>query len=202
MLGILRNGFGAMRFAYCALLSLFVVTSSAMAEQDLLLLDDRSSGDARALNGTQWRLITDGVMGGVSEGQLTFDTVEGKACLRMQGNVRLENNGGFVQIALDVDKDGKLDASAYSGVLLEVYGNTERYNVHLRTGGMWLPWQSYRAGFDAPAEWQTVRLPFAEFERYKIGKELKPEKLKRIGVVAIGREFAADLCVARLGLYK
>lgn len=174
----------------------------AMAEQDILLLDDRGSGDSRALNGARWRLVTDGVMGGLSTGQLTFDSIDGRPCLRMRGNVRLENNGGFVQVTLDAAPNGTLDASGYAGVLLMVYGKKERYNVHLRTDAMWLPWQSYRAPFDAEPTWRTVRLPFAVFAPYRIGKALDTKGLRRIGVVAIGRAFAADLCIARLALYR
>jgi hypothetical protein len=61
---------------------------------DLLMIDDRSSGDERSLLGTSWRLITDNVMGGVSSGRLTMDAREGRLCLRLQGDVRLENSGG------------------------------------------------------------------------------------------------------------
>jgi len=72
----------------------------------------------------------------------------------------------------------------------------------LRTDDVWLPWQSYRASFLAPARWQTVRLPFAEFSGYRIGKKLDLKGLERIGIVAIGRAFAADLCIAELALYR
>ena len=30
-------------------------------------------------------------------------------------------------------------------MLLKVYGNNQGYNLHLRTGDVWLPWQSCRA---------------------------------------------------------
>ena len=46
-----------------------------MEKQELLVLDDRSSDDGRAQNGAGWRLFTDGVMGGLSKGDLTFDIV-------------------------------------------------------------------------------------------------------------------------------
>ena len=86
--------------------------------------------------------------------------------------------------------------------MLEVYGNAEEYNVHLRTDDIWLPWQSYRASFQAPAGWHTVRLPFAEFSGYRISSSLDLEHIERIGIVAIGRAFKADLCVARVALYR
>lgn len=169
---------------------------------DLMIIDDRRTGDYRSTLGTSWRLITDGVMGGVSNGQLTLDTIGSKTCLRLRGDVRLDNSGGFVQAALDITGETAFDASAYSGVILEVYGNAQQYNLHLRTDDVWLPWQSYRATFHAPADWHTVRLPFTEFTGSRIGTPLNIKRLERIGIVAIGRAFKADLCLARLALYR
>jgi hypothetical protein len=169
---------------------------------DVLIIDDRRSGELASVLGGTWRVVTDGVMGGVSSAQLAPDTVDSKACLRLRGDVRLENNGGFIQAALDVQHTVAADASAYDGVLLEVYGNDQQYNLHLRTGDVWLPWQSYRATFQAPARWQTLRLPFSAFTGYRIEKQLDLERLERIGVVAIGRAFGADLCIASLALYR
>jgi hypothetical protein len=169
---------------------------------DQLIIDDRQTSDLRSALGTSWRLITDAVMGGVSNGQLTLETIENRPCLRLRGDVRLENNGGFVQAALDVKSATAFDASDYSGLSLEVYGNAEEYNVHLRTDDVWLPWQSYRASFNAATGWHTVLLPFAEFAGYRITSPLDPGHLERIGIVAIGRAFKADLCVARVALYR
>ncbi len=79
----------------------------------------------------------------------------------MRGDVSLENNGGFIQIAIDLSPDGGVvDASAWSGIELDVFGNGEEYGVHLRTDAMTRPWQSYRQIFTAYAEWRTVQLPF------------------------------------------
>jgi hypothetical protein len=172
------------------------------AEPALLILDERSAQNTVASTGTSWRLITDTVMGGVSQARMTHDRLAGRSCLRLQGDVSLDNQGGFVQIALDLALEGTLDASGYQGVLIDVYGNAETYNVHLRTAGMWLPWQSYRASFTAPAEWRTVRIPFAQFQPYRMRKDLDTRRLKRLGLVAIGRAFSADLCLSRLALYR
>jgi len=168
----------------------------------MLIIDDRQWGDFRTRQGTSWRLFTDEVMGGVSEGRLTIDEVDGRPCIRLRGRVRLENRGGFVQAALDLNRAAEVDFSRYGGLLLDVYGNGESYNVHLRTGAVTLPWQSYRASFQAPARWQTVRLPFSRFEPHRIRAPLDVSQLERIGLVAIGRAFSADLCIGHLALYR
>lgn len=165
-------------------------------------IDDRSSDDLTSSLGTQWRLVTDQVMGGVSDGSLTPDSYRGRRCLQLQGSVSTANNGGFVQMALPLAADGSFDASAYTGIELEVAGNSERYNLHLRTTSLWLPWQSYRASFEATPEWTTVRIPFTELEAYRTSRAFRQDRLERIGLVAIGREFQADLCLAAVRLYQ
>jgi hypothetical protein len=170
---------------------------------DLFVIDDRRSGDYRASLGNAWRLISDSVMGGISEGRLTLDRIDDRNCLRLRGDVRLENRGGFLQAAIDLKRSGEaFDAAGYQGVLLDVYGNDESYNIHLRSSNVWLPWQAYRAAFHAAAGWHTIQLPFAAFEPYRIGSSLDANRLERLGIVAIGRAFIADLCVARVALYR
>ena len=173
-----------------------------MADDATLVIDDRSSGDYSSGAYSDWRLVADTVMGGVSNGQLTVEEIDGRPCLRLRGEVRTENNGGFIQAALDLETSQVRDASAFAGVVIDVYGNGETYSLHLRQDGLWLPWQAFRAAFTAPPEWQTHYLPFAQFQPHKTSASLKRDRLKRIGVIAIGRAFSADLCVSRIGYYR
>jgi hypothetical protein len=76
------------------------------------------------------------------------------------------------------------------------------YNLHLRTSGLWLPWQSYRTEFLATDHWQTVRAPFASLNPYRTHKKFDPRHLTRLGLVAIGREFDADLCISQVRFYR
>lgn len=189
---------------YCVVIAMLLLyyPVTLMAQHDIQLIDTRDSGDLRASSGNQWRMVTDGVMGGVSQGELTGDVFEGRPCLRLRGDVKLENNGGFIQGALSLSDEALRDVSAFTGLMLEVYGNGEQYNVHLRTADIWLPWQSYRSTFTATQRWQQIFLPFNEFVPHRISTELDVARLERIGLVAIGREFSADLCIGKIGLYK
>jgi len=185
-----------------ALAGFACICCATLMADETLIIDDRRSGGLESRLGNNWRMVTDAVMGGRSSGDLSVATIENKACLRLQGDVSLANNGGFIQAALDIRSTPAADASTYAGLMLEVYGNDQEYNVHLRTDDVWLPWQSYRASFPAPGRWLTVRLPFDQFDGYRIGKKLDLGHLERIGLVAIGRAFTADLCVAQIGLYR
>ena len=172
-----------------------------MEKLELLVLDDRSSDDGCAKNGAGWRLFTDGVMGGVSTGDLTFDIVDNRRCMRLSGDVKLENNGGFVQVSLDINEGKTINIEGYKGFLLDVYGNAENYSMHLRTDKTLRPWQSYRATFQAVPSWQTIFLAFSQFEPYRIETPMDPADIRRIGIVAIGRAFAANLCIGRVALF-
>lgn len=173
-----------------------------MADDAVLVIDDRGTGDYSTGEGSAWRLVTDNVMGGVSDGQLTVEEIDGRPCLRLRGEVRTENSGGFIQAALDLGAERIRDAGAYVGVVIDVYGNGESYNLHLRQDGLWLPWQAFRASFTALPEWHTRYLPFSEFRPHATSTGLRPDRLKRIGLVAIGRAFAADICLGRIGYYR
>lgn len=169
--------------------------------QALLILDDRSNKTLLANNGCHWRAISDTVMGGTSSVQLVPAEVCGRTCLRLTGEVSLENNGGFVQASLDLSDKGLLDASKFSGIEVDVLGNNEIYNLHLRTDDTTIVWQSYRASFNAMQNWQTIRLPFDSFIPHRIDVSLDASRLRRLGVVAIGRTMQADICISRLALY-
>jgi hypothetical protein len=166
-----------------------------------MIIDDRSTGTLQSSLTGEWRLITDQVMGGRSSGDLVVAQHQERSCLRMRGSVSTANNGGFLQIALDLAAGKKFDASDYTGLVIEVMGNGEQYNVHLRTSQLWLPWQSFRSSFTADSTWREIRLPFSTFKPYKTSKQLDPAKLVRVGVVAIGRAFDADLCVGSVAFY-
>jgi hypothetical protein len=172
------------------------VTGTAAA-----LIDDFGAAP-RAANGAVWALVSDGVMGGLSSGRLEATEIGGRRCLRMTGRVRLENDGGFLQMALDLSPGGGLvDASGLKGIAVTVRGNGEAYGVHLRTAHLARPWQSYRAGFVATMDWTEQRLPFAGFVPHRTDVPFDPARLRRIGLVAIGRAFEADLAVAELRFF-
>ncbi len=164
-----------------------------------MLIHDFADQSLISSLGSRWRAVSDQVMGGVSQPALALDHVAGQPCLRLTGAVSLENNGGFIQASLDLSPGGGiLDASAYRGFRLHVYGQDERYGVHLRSSDTERPWQSYRAGFIARPAWQTIDLDFTDFAPHRLDKSLNIKFLRRLGLAAIGREFEADLAVARI----
>ncbi len=150
-----------------------------------------------------WQYVADGVMGGVSEGRATRETVAGRDALRLQGTVSLENNGGFIQLAGDLaPRRALFDASDWTGIAFESYGNTETYELRLRTDALTRPWQSFRAPFEAPPKWTAHQIPFTAFTPHRTEARFDPARLRRLGFLAIGRAFEADLAITALRLYR
>lgn len=176
---------------------------AAMQATSTLLIDDFSGEQGTSVTGTEWRLFTDRVMGGVSDATSSLETIEGRRCLRLQGRVSLENNGGFIQVALPLDQGGRpFDASEFKGVRAWVRGNGETYHIHLRTAQTGLPWQYFSAALGSTAGWRPVDLPFDGFKPENLQAKLDTRGLERIAVVAIGKEFEADVAVSRLEFYR
>ena len=169
----------------------------------LLAVPFAANGQERTLElAPDWEFVADRVMGGVSRGQITPERLDGRSAMRLTGKVSLENNGGFIQMAFDLNRGAAFDASGWTGIELDVRGNGETYEVRLRTDALTRPWQSFRAAFTAPRDWETVQLPFERFEAHKTEAVFDPARLRRVGVLAIGRVFDADVAVAAVRLYR
>lgn len=150
-----------------------------------------------------WEYVADTVMGGVSTGYHQTETYNGRTATVLRGNVSLLHNGGFVQIASNLNADGSsYDTSAWDGFELTVCGNNAAYDFRLRTDALSHPWQSFRTDFVAPFTWRTVRLPFAELKPHKTDAKFEAARLRRIGILAIGREMKAEIAVAAVHLYR
>lgn len=150
-----------------------------------------------------WEYVADTVMGGVSRGEATQTVVDGQSAVRLTGDVSLDNNGGFVQIAFDLRNGGEtFDASVWTGISFDVLGNGETYDLRLRTDQITRPWQSFRTDFVAPPTWTTLNIPFTDLTPHRTEASLDPARLRRIGILAIGREMQADIAIAGVRLYR
>lgn len=149
---------------------------------------------------TRWRFFSDQVMGGVSTGSVAFANEDGQPFARMTGIVSTANRGGFIQMRRDLATP---PPEGTTGVRLTVRGNSQRYFVHLRTGGTLLPWQYYQAGFDVTESWSEVRLPLEAFTAS--GALLRsvpaPGGLTSVAIVAYGRDHNAQIDVRDVGFY-
>jgi monofunctional biosynthetic peptidoglycan transglycosylase len=106
----------------------------------------------------EWRVVNDGVMGGVSRSSLQRSD-HGTGLFT--GDLSLENNGGFASVRAQL---GRCDLSGYEGLELRVRGDGRTYQLRLRTDDR-LDGIAYRASFESSAnEWITIQVLFADFQ--------------------------------------
>jgi len=167
-----------------------------------MLIDDFSSEGSKKSFGTNWQFVSDRVMGGISSGKIEFVSEDERSCMHMTGVVSLANNGGFIQARTSFNPEGRsFDARRFMGITLLSRGNAQQYAVHLRTAETRLEWQYYQAAFSTNGQWQEIKIPFTLFTPYSLGSPLNTRTLKSIAIVAIGREFEADIFVDEIAFY-
>ena len=177
----------------CLASFLLILSQNAMAEQKLL--DDFQNKPE-----DRWKFIADTVMGGISSGQLSFSVDDNANFARMVGKVSTENNGGFIQFRRSVING--LPAKT-KGLKLSSRGNGQKYFVHIRTKGTFLPWQYYQQSFMANEDWSETTMLLNEFRTSGVllRKTIDPKSIKSIGIVAFGRDHEAEIDVRKISFF-
>jgi hypothetical protein len=115
-----------------------------------------------------WQIVNDDVMGGVSSSR--FQIVNGTAVF--QGEVSLENNGGFASVRT---LPARHDLSGSDAFLLRVRGDGRRYKFTVRMSPRFDS-AIYQMVFQTTSgEWMEHRLPFEGFVPTWRGRVLSSE---------------------------
>lgn len=77
---------------------------------------------------SRWEFIADGVMGGVSRGDIQFDRVDERIVMTLSGTGSTENNGGFIQARRTLSADKSRD---YQGIIHQFNRSCERLKAWL-----------------------------------------------------------------------
>ena len=112
----------------------------------------------------EWRIVNDGVMGGISESSLKI-TDDGHG--QFSGHVSLENYGGFASMQLNTTI--KI-AEEKSFIVLRVKGDGKNYEFRLK--GDLSQSESYVHQFSTSGEWENIKLKISEFYPQFRGRKL------------------------------
>ncbi|KAG1677432.1 hypothetical protein FOA52_001887 [Chlamydomonas sp. UWO 241] len=113
-----------------------------------------------------WGALDDVVMGGVSLSEIVQVPGEGEAegapAMVFRGTVSTSNSGGFASVRCR-NFDPALDVAGYDGIEMRLKGDGQRYKLILRCDPGWDSIAYCHSFSTVPGEWQTVRVPFADF---------------------------------------
>lgn len=138
--------------------------------------------------GSDWRIVNDDVMGGHSTSQAYLtDTY-----LHFEGNVSLENNGGFASIRSDY---GKMDLSTYNKVTIRARGSERKFALSLNRSRAWYR-PNYKFEFTPIGnDWQEFTIPLSEFKESAVGRftgrkfpKAKQEDVIRMGIILFDKK--------------
>ena len=143
-------------------------------------------GSAQGAQG--WRVINDGVMGGLSQGkaQLTANSI------LFQGSISLDNNGGFSSLKGPFQQT---DLSSFENIEIRLKCKGQTFALTLETHErFFMPY--FKQNLSTKSEdWETIQLKMADFKVYRLGrlmdKTLPAEDLKkiiRIGLINDGKK--------------
>ena len=133
-----------------------------------------------------WRVVNDGVMGGVSSGEM-IKTEDG---LRFQGYLSLDNNAGFASVRRFLN----FSVQDAKGIRLRVRGDGRTFQMRIRQDESYdnVAW---RVEFATTGKWQTTELLFEDFIPVWRGRYVKDagpvnaEKVRQIGfLLADGKQ--------------
>jgi hypothetical protein len=152
-------------------------------------------------NSTQWKFISDNVMGGVSTGSINYVMKEGNSSAYLSGNVSTKNNGGFIQIRRSLKN---IDLSKAKYIKITAKGNNQKYFLHLRTSGTILPWQYYQISFEVKEEYKEYILQIKEFKKSGSFQPsmVNSKSISSVAVVAYGRDHKADIHVKEISFHE
>ena len=123
--------------------------------------------DVASANATDWYVVNDTVMGGVSSSEVVDG---GKGSVIFRGELSLENNGGFTSTRTEAIPD---DWTGVTGMKFRVVGDGRSYiaTIRVRTRNMRRIY--YRQAFDTTAGVkQEIDLPLANFSAYAYGQRV------------------------------
>lgn len=132
-----------------------------------------------------WRIVNDGVMGGLSEGQF-IPTKDGHAVFK--GSVSLKNNGGFTSVRCGMND---LNISGASSVKIKLKGDKKNYQFRVKESQG--DRHAYKYEFETSGKWEEIHIPIKEMTPTFRGRRpdlpnFQAEQLDEIGFLIANKK--------------
>ncbi len=113
---------------------------------------------------SKWKIIDDVVMGGKSSGNFY---INGSGNGVFEGEVSLENNGGFSSLRLRFDK---VSTEGFTKIVVKVKGDGKKYQFRIKTKTS--DYYSYISYFESKQEWTDIEIPLKTMSPAFRGRKL------------------------------
>lgn len=160
-------------------LLLFMLLSGLMTQSENKMKIDFGSDKA----GQSWRIINDGVMGGLSQAQT--ECLENSVLF--SGKISLDNNGGFSSYRSPY---GRMNFAEYETVSIRFKSKGPTFGFTMETSSYFYQ-PNYKAVLKAEStDWQILKIKLIDFKQYQLGRptgerlvESDKAKIIRIGFI-------------------
>lgn len=183
MTNIVRRFFVGRNFTrrlFLCVAALLAVSSDVTAQTVVRLYEFSDSAAVR-----DWRIVNDGVMGGLSSSRVSAVTLQsGDTAMRFVGNISLRNNGGFASVRSAATDSLGLDLG--KTIAMRIKGDGRRYTLTLYPPDRRAAF-SYQMDFATiPGQWSEVNLPVNQFVAHSFGRPLPNAPLQADRINSIG----------------
>jgi len=116
-------------------------------------------------SGDDWRIVNDGVMGGLSKSNTTLS----ENSMVFKGEIRLENNGGFASMRTLITA-GVLTRCKTVSIRYKSNHTDRTFGVSLKNSQQYyIPY--YKHTFSSKTtEWETITINLSDFKHYRISE--------------------------------
>jgi hypothetical protein len=164
-----------------------------MFQDKITLVDflDKSSLD-------NWTVINDSVMGGKSKGSISITEA---ACLKFEGIISLQNNGGFSSVRYQFDK---INIEKKNKLILYLQGDGKSYQFRLKPNID--NYYSYAYDFKTNGNWQKIEIMLNKMKARYRGRDIElgsfaDNKIEEISfLIANKKDEAFKLLIRRIEL--
>ena len=129
---------------------------------------------------SEWYLVNDNVMGGISKGQVEQTEQE---TMKFWGRLSLKNNGGFSSVRSQIPG---FFLAGYDGLRLKIRGDGREYSVLVSSRQRRGTWQTK---FKTSKKWETVKISFKEMKmsirgwRPNVSPKIAGDRIRTIGFI-------------------
>jgi hypothetical protein len=150
--------------------------NSVVKKEDIYLIDSTET--------TQWRIVNDDVMGGLSESKLKRSGKNDSWIFK--GTLSLQNNGGFASIR---SPQKEYDFRNFKGIEIKVRGDGKDYGISLSEDYYFTGFYYHFSFSTRPNDWMILQINFDQFlpqyfgRPFEYSRKIDLDEIKEISLI-------------------